>query len=335
LCSLRLGIPSSGKSSTRSTKHASSNPLMALQYAVVIPPSTARRQSRQSGCTLLGCTSCAPGRDHHCRICGAINQHFTSQCLSGATQYAVAVPPSLSGSRHGCTLHGCTSCAPGRDHRCRNCGAINQHFTYQCPRSPIPTSANIGTVAISRAVGVGYSVDGTHTGPFTSATMTVFYRSSSGTVRILVALRGCPYKKDTFVTTGGSKDPGETPEECSRRECEEEFGCRVASSQIFHEQRTRTFSNFFAFIDNFNPRMVKGPSSRHEWEITPSDFSAIRSLNRVQDIWKSRTTGTALIFSVPLEELMSSPLLSSSCMAPVAFHIRKMLTDPSLAQYLL
>lgn len=175
-----------------------------------------------------------------------------------------------------------------------------------------------------------YSVSGSHTGPVTAATMKVFYRTRSGVVRVIISLRGCQFKTNTFVTTGGSRDSGETAEDCAIRECYEEHGIRISQSQIFHERRSRTYSNFFAFIDHFDANMVRGPSSQHEWEITPTDFSNIRSLPNVRKIWQGCQTRATLIFSVPIVDLLASPLTSRSCMAPVCAHMTSMMRNPSL-----
>jgi 8-oxo-dGTP pyrophosphatase MutT (NUDIX family) len=278
---------------------------------------------RAKNCQTLGCV------EHYCRTCNVHNvAHRAIECKS-----TVRYPNE---SYILCNQIGCHACGIGSRHHCRNCHAINSHLTRFCPSiQQIGKSVHCLMSAPLHHPLTMYSVYGSHTGLVKYATMTVFYRTRSGEVRVIISLRGCQSKKNTFVTTGGSIDNGETAENCAIRECCEEHGIIISQSQIFHEHRSKIYSNFFAFIDHFDANMVHGPSSQHEWEITPTDFSNIRSLPNVREIWKGCKTRTALIFSVPVADLLASPLTSWSCMAPVCAHITSsMIHDPSLVVYI-
>lgn len=67
-------------------------------------------RSRDS-CGVPGCNK--DHRLHHCRNCGAQNNHKTSRCPLG------------------CGVRGCNK--RHRVHYCDNCGAQNRHMTTDCP----------------------------------------------------------------------------------------------------------------------------------------------------------------------------------------------------------
>ena len=66
----------------------------------------------KDSCGVPGCDK--DHRLHHCRNCGAQNNHKTSRCPMG------------------CGVPGCNE--RHRVHNCRNCGAKNRHRTRDCPR---------------------------------------------------------------------------------------------------------------------------------------------------------------------------------------------------------
>lgn len=193
-------------------------------------------------CKLTNCNSCLPNQAHNCRICNAVDDHFSIACPHAKTLACV---------------FNCGYCAYGAPHYCRTCGAYNHHRSQDClgksyrdailanasaPRTPAyapartfapartpvptfaPTFAPARTPAPTFAPTFARTVVPT-TAP-TAAAIIVIWNDT-----ILIQKRAsCLGGK--YATPGGSIDPFETAEDAALRELNEEAGLVLDSTNM-------------------------------------------------------------------------------------------------------
>jgi len=179
-------------------------------------------------CKLTNCNFCLPNQAHNCRICNAVDDHFSIACPNA--------------KKLACVFN-CGHCAPGAPHYCRTCGAYNHHRSQDClgkphrdailanapaPRAPAyapartfaPTPARTfaPTPARTPAPAPAYAP--------TAAAIVVIWNDT-----ILIQKRAS-WLGGKYATPGGAIDPLETAEEAALREINEEAGLVLNSSNM-------------------------------------------------------------------------------------------------------
>ena len=197
-------------------------------------------------CKLTNCNFCLPNQAHNCRICNAVDDHFSIACPNA--------------KKLACVFN-CGYCAPGAPHYCRTCGAYNHHRSQDCLGKPhrdailanapasrapayapayapartfAPTPAR--TPAPARAPTFACTAVPT-TAP-TAAAIVVIWDD-----KILIQKR-IGWLGGKYATPGGAIDPLETAEDAALREVNEEAGLVLDSSNMMQLGSIHPTNNF-------------------------------------------------------------------------------------------
>ena len=181
-------------------------------------------------CKLTNCNFCLPNQAHNCRICNAVDDHFSIACPNA--------------KKLACVFN-CRHCAPGKPHHCRTCGAYNHHRSQDClgkphrdailanaPASRTPAYAPARTFAPTPARTPAparaptFARTAVPTTAPTAAAIVVIWDD-----KILIQKR-IGWLGGKYATPGGAIDPLETAEGAALRELNEEAGLVLNSSNM-------------------------------------------------------------------------------------------------------
>jgi serine/threonine-protein phosphatase CPPED1 len=83
-------------------------------------------------CRASGCSKCAPGVTHYCKVCGDKDStHRSASCPQVANSSGAAAAQQ----EKRCRAAGCNKCAPGCAHYCKICGNTDStHCSSNCPQ---------------------------------------------------------------------------------------------------------------------------------------------------------------------------------------------------------
>lgn len=191
-----------------------------------------------------------------------VSKGLTLEQLTAMFQGTTVAQPESSDSA--CVLK-CDYCKPGEAHRCRRCGAINNHRTQHCPMASVPKqdrpcvfncgycppgvphkcllcgelndhrSVHCPTTVIPGIPGIRKIV---------GATMVILV----GDEYLLTTEASGPHAGKTGLP-GGRVDPGETPEQAAIRETKEEVGIVIHPVNILgsvdYQHANGTYTKFY------------------------------------------------------------------------------------------
>jgi 8-oxo-dGTP pyrophosphatase MutT (NUDIX family) len=224
-------------------------------------------------CKLTNCNFCLPNQAHNCRICNAVDDHFSIACPNA--------------KKLACVFN-CGHCAPGKPHYCRTCGAYNHHRSQDClgkphrdailanapaPRAPAYAPANAPAYAPANAP--AYAPAPTFAPTFARTAAPTFAPTAARTAaptfaptaaaptaaaptaaaptaaaivviwddKILIQKRAS-WLGGKYATPGGAIDPLETAEDAALREVNEEAGLLLDSSNMMQLGSIHPTNNF-------------------------------------------------------------------------------------------
>lgn len=208
-------------------------------------------------CKLTNCNFCLPNQAHNCRICNAVDDHFSIACPNA--------------KKLACVFN-CGYCAPGAPHYCRACGAYNHHRSQDCLGKPHRDAilANAPAPRAPAYAPANAPAAPARTSAPTAAAIIVIWND-----KILIQKRA-GWLGGKYATPGGAIDPLETAEGAALREINEEAGLVLDSSNMMqlgsiHPTNNPCKTILVKYTGGSNP-IFGYASAAHECDQIPSSI---------------------------------------------------------------